>query len=120
MASKVTKTWRALLAAEQARRGHDRHARPLARRAGAGGHRRPAATSFAKSRWPTSADDARQIVAAADKRGVRLGVDYNRRFAFGYRTAKELLDRGSIGTLKYCLLRVSDATPPPEVARSPT
>lgn len=64
-----------------------------------------------------SADEAAQVVESAGRRGVWLGVDYNRRFGFGYRTAKELLDVGEIGALEYCLLRVSDATPPPSVAR---
>jgi UDP-N-acetylglucosamine 3-dehydrogenase len=61
--------------------------------------------------------DAEQIVAAAEARGVHLAVDYNRRFAFGYQTAKELLDQGKIGKLNYVLLRVSDRTPPGRVAR---
>ena len=60
--------------------------------------------------------DARRVVRAASERGVRLGVDYNRRFGFGYRTARRLLDDGAIGQLQSCLVRVSDRTPPPEVA----
>ncbi len=63
--------------------------------------------------------EAEQMVDAAAARGVQLGVNYNRRFAFGYRAAKEWLASGSIGKLNYCLLRVSNRTPPPEVARTP-
>ena len=72
---------------------------------------------FCEKPLAANADEAARIVEAAQRRGVWLGVDYNRRFAFGYRTAKELLNAGEIGALKYCLLRVSDATPPPAVAR---
>ena len=62
-------------------------------------------------------DEAERLVRAAAERGVHLAVDYNRRFAFGYRTAKQQLDQGSIGKLDYVALRVSDRTPRAEVAR---
>jgi predicted dehydrogenase len=62
--------------------------------------------------------EARQLVRAAAERGVQLAVDYNRRFGFGYRTAHRLLDEGTIGQLESCLLRVTDAVPPPAVARN--
>jgi predicted dehydrogenase len=74
---------------------------------------------FCEKPLATTLVDAEQIVAAAASRRVCLAVDYNRRFAFGYRTAKELLDGGRIGKLNYALLRVSDHTPRKEVARSP-
>ncbi len=62
---------------------------------------------------------AERLVRAAAERGVHLAVDYNRRFAFGYRTARQHLEQGSIGTLDYVVLRVSDRTPRAEVARNP-
>lgn len=66
-----------------------------------------------------SLGEGEQMVRSAVERGVQLAVDYNRRFAFGYRTARQLLDDGRIGPLNYCLLRVSDRTPRAEVARNP-
>lgn len=74
---------------------------------------------FCEKPLAESAADAGRLVRAADDRGVRLAVDYNRRFAFGYRTAKRLFDEGAIGRLEYCLVRVSDPIPPAEVARHP-
>lgn len=72
---------------------------------------------FCEKPLAADADEAARVVEAAERRGVWLGVDYNRRFGFGYRTARELLDAGEIGALEYCLLRVSDVTPPAAVAR---
>jgi len=72
---------------------------------------------FCEKPLAADADEAARVVEAAERRGVSLGVDYNRRFGFGYRTAKELVDTGAIGGLDYCLLRVTDATPPAAVAR---
>lgn len=72
---------------------------------------------FCEKPLAANADEAARVVEAAERRGVWLGVDYNRRFGFGYRTAKELVDAGAIGGLDYCLLRVTDATPPAAVAR---
>lgn len=70
---------------------------------------------------PLAADarQAERLVRAAADRPVCLGVDYNRRFAFGYRTAKRLLDEGAIGAARHCRLTVSDRTPPATVARHP-
>jgi myo-inositol 2-dehydrogenase/D-chiro-inositol 1-dehydrogenase len=48
-----------------------------------------------------------------------LGVDYNRRFGFGYRQARSLLDGGRLGDLHHLLIHVLDRTPRPEVARFP-
>ncbi len=72
---------------------------------------------FCEKPLAANADEAARVVEAAQGRGVWLGVDYNRRFGFGYRTAREMLDAGEIGALEYCLLRVSDVTPPTAVAR---
>jgi myo-inositol 2-dehydrogenase/D-chiro-inositol 1-dehydrogenase len=74
---------------------------------------------FCEKPLATRLEDAERIVAAAARSDMHLGVDYSRRFAFGYRTARQLLDRGSIGKLNYALVRVSDRTPPTEVARHP-
>jgi myo-inositol 2-dehydrogenase/D-chiro-inositol 1-dehydrogenase len=74
---------------------------------------------FCEKPLATNAGDAVRVADAAAERNVYLAVDYNRRFAFGYRTARAWFDEGRIGTLEYCLIRVSDRTPPPEVARTP-
>jgi predicted dehydrogenase len=74
---------------------------------------------FCEKPLATSVAEAERIVHAAAERNVQLGVDYNRRFAFGYRTAKRLMDEGAIGTPRDCRLTVSDRTPPSAVARHP-
>ena len=74
---------------------------------------------FCEKPLAASLSEAAQMVRAAGERGVFLGVDYNRRFAFGYRTARQLFDEGRIGKLDYCVLRVSDRTPRAQVARNP-
>jgi UDP-N-acetylglucosamine 3-dehydrogenase len=74
---------------------------------------------FCEKPLAESAADAARVVQAAAERGVHLAVDYNRRVAFGYRTARRLLDEGAIGKLDYCLLRVTDRTPGAAVARHP-
>ncbi len=63
--------------------------------------------------------DAQRIAQAAADRPVLLGVDYNRRFACGYRAARRLLDESAIGQLMRVTIDVSDATPPAAVARHP-
>ena len=74
---------------------------------------------FCEKPLATSPAEAERLVSTAAERGVHLAVDYNRRFAFGYRTAKELLAAGRIGELKYCVIRASDRTPRAAVARHP-
>ncbi len=61
--------------------------------------------------------EAQVLVEAASASGVQLAVDYNRRFAFGYRTARQLLDEGAIGAPQYCQIRVIDPTPSRTVVR---
>jgi myo-inositol 2-dehydrogenase/D-chiro-inositol 1-dehydrogenase len=74
---------------------------------------------FCEKPLATSAAEARRLVEAADRRGVILGVDYNRRFGFGYRRARSLLDGGRLGSLQHLLIHVLDRTPLPDVARFP-
>ena len=74
---------------------------------------------FCEKPLAAGAAEARRVVQAAAEHGVRLAVDYNRRFAFGYCTARRHLDEGSIGRLETCLVRVTDPVPPPAVARHP-
>lgn len=71
---------------------------------------KPLASSFA---------EAQQMVNAAARRGVSLAVNYNRRYGFAYRKAKEHLNTGGIGPLQQVLVQVTDGVPPPHVARSP-
>lgn len=74
---------------------------------------------FCEKPMAETSANAERVVRAANERNVFLGVDYNRRFAFGYRTAKRLFDEGAIGKLQHCLVRVSDPIPPAAVARHP-
>ena len=74
---------------------------------------------FCEKPLATSSNEARPVVEAAERAGVQLGVDYNRRYAFGYRTAHHAIAHGILGALSYAVLRVTDRTPSAEVARTP-
>jgi len=66
-----------------------------------------------------SADEARELADAAARRHRLLGVNYNRRYGFGYQHARRLIQTGEIGDLRQCWMQVSDGTPPPHVATAP-
>ena len=74
---------------------------------------------FCEKPLATTAADALQMVEAAAHRGVALGVDHNRRFGFGYRTARRLIDEGRLGQVHALIFHVVDRTPRPEVALVP-
>jgi myo-inositol 2-dehydrogenase/D-chiro-inositol 1-dehydrogenase len=74
---------------------------------------------FCEKPLATTAADCRQLVEAAAERGVFLGVDHNRRFGFGYRMARRLVDGGEIGRVNLVGLHVLDRTPPARVAIFP-
>jgi myo-inositol 2-dehydrogenase/D-chiro-inositol 1-dehydrogenase len=74
---------------------------------------------FCEKPLATTSAGARKLVAAAARHGVSLGVDYNRRFGFGYRSARRLLDAGKVGDLRHLVFHVLERTPRPEVARVP-
>lgn len=58
-----------------------------------------------------SVDEARELVAKADERGLHLAVNYNRRYGFGYRTAKRFVAAGLIGPVSHVAIHVTDRTP---------
>ena len=58
-------------------------------------------------------DDARRLAALAHDRGRVLQVGFWRRFAPPWRTAKERIDAGEIGTPVYVRLAQWDGDPPP-------
>ncbi|MSU36833.1 MAG: Gfo/Idh/MocA family oxidoreductase [Pedosphaera sp.] len=58
-----------------------------------------------------TAAEAARLVRAARTGGVQLGVDYNRRFAFGYQKAKQLLDAGCAGSVCQVAFHVCDGVP---------
>ena len=64
-------------------------------------------------------EEAVRMKEAAQRAGKQLGVDYNRRFGFGYRMARQLVDRRAIGTITHALLRVTDNVPWFVAARGP-
>jgi predicted dehydrogenase len=74
---------------------------------------------FCEKPVATTSAEARRLVEAAARRGVTLGVDHNRRFGFGYRTARELLEDGRLGRVRQVVIHILDRTPRPEVARVP-
>jgi predicted dehydrogenase len=74
---------------------------------------------FCEKPLGTTSADARLLVDGAARRGVMLGVNHNRRFGFGYRTARGLLDDGQLGEVRQVVFHVLDRLPRPEVARFP-
>jgi predicted dehydrogenase len=58
----------------------------------------------------TAAEAARLIRAARENR-VQLGVNYMRRFAFGYQKAMQLLKAGRIGCVKHAAFHICDGIP---------
>lgn len=74
---------------------------------------------FCEKPLATTADEARTLTQLASAHRVQLGVDYNRRFSFGYQTAWALMQEGQIGPLRRMSIEVSDSLPPTAVAREP-
>jgi len=59
---------------------------------------------------------AQRMASLSLERGVHLGVDYNRRFGFGYQSARQLLDESAIGELQSLVVMVSDPPPGPPLS----
>jgi predicted dehydrogenase len=74
---------------------------------------------FCEKPLATTLADARRLVDAAAARGVQLGVNYNRRFGFAYRKARELIEAGRAGELRHLAIHVTDHTPRPGQASFP-
>ena len=74
---------------------------------------------FCEKPLAATANDARRLVEAAACRGVLLGVDYNRRFGYGYQVARGLLDGRKLGEVHQVVIHVLDRPPRAEVARVP-
>lgn len=66
---------------------------------------------FCEKPLATTVPEARAMVAAARVAGRELGVDYNRRFGWGYQTARGLVDSGRIGRLWRAVIEVIDGPP---------
>ena len=75
---------------------------------------------FCEKPLATRIDEARAMAAAADKRQRFLGVDFNRRYGFGYRRAGEMIRDGRIGTPRNATLVVTDGFPRLSVRTTPT
>ena len=63
-----------------------------------------------------SVAEAESVCRLAKARGLHVGVNYNRRYSFGYQKAAQLLADRAIGDLRQLWLQVTDGTPPPHVA----
>jgi predicted dehydrogenase len=61
---------------------------------------------------------AQRMASLALERGVHLGVDYNRRFGFGYKRARQLFDQSAIGALRSIVVLVSDPPPGPPLSEN--
>ncbi|MEQ8846766.1 Gfo/Idh/MocA family oxidoreductase [Botrimarina sp.] len=77
---------------------------------------RAGAHVFCEKPLGSSLAEAAAVARAADEHRRFCGVNYNRRYAFGYRRAFQLLRSGAIGELRQVWLQVTDATPPANVA----
>lgn len=66
---------------------------------------------FCEKPLATRVPEARAMVAAARAAGRELGVDYNRRFGFGYQTARRLADAGRAGLIQRAVIEVIDGPP---------
>ncbi len=92
----------------------DRHRDPVLAALEAGCH------VFCEKPLATSLDDARDMVATADRCGRRLAVDFNRRYGFAYRRARDLFRQGQVGAPLQVLVHVVDGYPAAHVQTSPT
>jgi predicted dehydrogenase len=68
---------------------------------------------FCEKPLATSLADAERMVDAADRRGVSLAVDFNRRFSRPYQLAQEYQRAGRLGELSSLTLRLLTAGDPP-------
>jgi len=80
------------------------HVAPVVKAVQAGCH------VFCEKPMASTLDEAREMADAAVQHGRHLGIDYNRRFGFGYRKAKELAVEGAIGDIRYVTIRVTEPT----------
>jgi len=62
--------------------------------------------------------EAEQMVEAAQRCGVWLAVNYNRRYGFAYQEARKRLEAGELGEILSVTIDVVDGVPPASVARS--
>lgn len=56
----------------------------------------------------TTAGDARAVAAAAEQAGLTLMVDFHNRFNPPYMQAKEQIDNGAVGRVRFIHMRLSD------------
>ena len=56
-------------------------------------------------------DEAEQMVAKAEEKGVHLAINYNRRFAPAYRKARDWFEAGELGDLSYIMMKLSQGGP---------
>jgi predicted dehydrogenase len=75
---------------------------------------------FCEKPLATGIDEARAMARAAEDRRRFLGVDFNRRYGFGYRRASEMIRDGRIGIPRNVTLAITDGFPRPTVRTSPT
>jgi predicted dehydrogenase len=66
---------------------------------------------FCEKPLASSYAEAKLMSAKAKQQGVVLGVDYNRRFGFGYRKAKEVLNEIHPSRIRQAVIQVSDGIP---------
>ena len=75
---------------------------------------------FCEKPLATSLAEASTMVATAKRLERTLAVDFNRRFGFAYREARNLIEKGRIGKPTVAALQVIDGFPPMPVRTSPT
>ncbi len=92
----------------------DAHVEPTLAALEAGSH------VFCEKPLATTLAGARTMVATATRLKRTLAVDFNRRFGFAYRQARDLIEKGRIGKPTIASLQVIDRFPPIHVRTSPT
>lgn len=63
--------------------------------------------------FAATVDEARRLAAMADARGVLLSVFHNRRWDSSTRTARKLLDAGTLGTIRHAEIHFDRFRPQP-------
>lgn len=89
------------------------HVQPVLESLAAGCH------VFCEKPLASSSSEVERIVQTAKKHRRFVGVDYNRRFGFGYLKATELLKKQALGKILHVVIHVTDGLPPARVTRQP-
>ena len=83
--------------------GNDEHVEPTTQALESGAH------VLVEKPIAFHVEEARALVNVAERRGLRLGVDFNHRFSEAYRRALEFRDQGALGELAFVDIKFAGA-----------